>query len=56
MLTLGVGQIKVAGEVWSAKTSDGSILEKGCEIEVKEIDGVKAVVEPIVKVAEATIK
>ena len=54
--THGVGQIKVAGEVWSAKTSDGSILEKGCEIEVKEIDGVKAVVEPIVKVAEATIK
>lgn len=54
--THGVGQIKVAGEVWSAKTSDGSILEKGCEIEVKEIDGVKAVVEPIIKVAEATIK
>lgn len=54
--THGVGQIKVAGEVWSAKTSDGSMLEKGCEIEVKEIDGVKAVVEPIVKVAEATIK
>lgn len=54
--THGVGQIKVAGEVWSAKTSDGSILEKGCEIEVKEIDGVKAVVEPIEKVVEAAIK
>ncbi len=54
--THGVGQIKVAGEVWSAKTFDGSILKKGCEIEVKEIDGVKAVVEPIAKVAEAAIK
>lgn len=44
--THGIGQIKVAGEVWSAKTSDGSIIEKGSQIEVIEIDGVKAVVEP----------
>lgn len=42
----GVGQIKVAGEVWSAKTSDGSVIEKGSQIEVIKIDGVKAVVEP----------
>ena len=42
----GVGQIKVAGEVWSAKTTDGSIIEKGTQIEVIKIDGVKAVVEP----------
>ena len=45
--TFGVGQIKVAGEVWSAKTKDGSKIEKGSEIEIIEIDGVKAVVEPI---------
>lgn len=44
--THGVGQIKVAGEVWSAKTSDGSIIEKGTQIEIVKIDGVKAVVEP----------
>ena len=44
--THGVGQIKVAGEVWSAKTSDGSTIEKGTQIEVIKIDGVKAVVEP----------
>lgn len=43
----GIGQIKVAGEVWSAKTSDGSTIEKGTQIEVIKIDGVKAVVEPI---------
>lgn len=45
--TFGVGQIKVAGEVWSAKTNDGSIIEKGSEIEIINIDGVKAVVESI---------
>ncbi|MBO5413293.1 MAG: NfeD family protein [Clostridia bacterium] len=45
--TFGVGQIKVSGEVWSAKTNDGAKIEKGSEIEVISIDGVKAVVEPI---------
>ena len=42
----GVGQIKVAGEVWSAKTTDGLVIEKGSQVEVIKIDGVKAVVEP----------
>lgn len=41
-----IGQIKVNGEVWSAKTTDGSVIEKGTQIDVVEIDGVKAVVEP----------
>ena len=45
--TIGIGQIKVAGEVWSAKTIDDSKLEKGSEITIIKIDGVKAVVEPI---------
>ena len=45
--TIGVGQIKVSGEVWSAKTIDGSNIEKGSEISIIKIDGVKAVVEPI---------
>ena len=45
--TFGVGQIKVAGEVWSAKTTDGGIIEKGTQVEVIQIDGVKAVVEPV---------
>lgn len=43
----GVGQIRVANEVWSAKTSDDSIIEKGSQIEVTEIQGVKAVVKSI---------
>ncbi len=46
--TFGVGQIKIANEVWSAKTEDDTIIEKGTEINVVRIDGVKAVVEPIV--------
>ena len=44
--TFGVGQIKIAGEVWSAKTLDETIIEKGTEIKIIQIDGVKAVVEP----------
>lgn len=43
----GVGQIKVANEVWSAKTPDDSIIPKGSQIEVTEIQGVKAVVKSI---------
>ena len=54
--THGVGQIKVASEVWSAKTSDGSIIEKGTQIEVINIDGVKAVVEPVSIKTEALTK
>ena len=54
--THGVGQIKISGEVWSAKTNDDSIIEKGSEIEVTEIDGVKAVVKPISVASQVTIK
>ncbi len=43
----GVGQVKVNGEIWSAKTEDESLIEKGTEIEVIKIDGVKLVVSPI---------
>lgn len=43
----GVGQVKVNGEIWSAKTEAESLIEKGTEIEVIKIDGVKLVVSPI---------
>lgn len=43
--TYGIGQVKISGETWSAKTSDGSVIEKGSQIEVIQIDGVKAVVQ-----------
>ena len=45
----GVGQIKVNGEVWSAEGIDGSNIEKGTEVEITKIDGVKAIVTPISK-------
>lgn len=45
--TLGVGQIKIANEVWSAKTENDTVIEKGAEVNIIKIDGVKAVVEPI---------
>ena len=38
------GQVKVEGEVWSAKSD--SNIEKGTEVEILKIDGVKLVVKP----------
>lgn len=40
----GEGQVKVGSEVWSAKSSKDVKIEKGLEVEVLDIDGVKAVV------------
>ena len=40
----GTGQIKVDGEVWSAKCSDSTFIPKGSNIKILKIDGVKAVV------------
>ena len=43
----GTGQIKVGGEVWSAKTNEQIDIPKGSEVEVEDIDGVKAFVKPL---------
>ncbi len=43
----GKGQIKVDGEIWSAESANTSNLEKGTEVKIIKIDGVKAIVEPI---------
>ena len=40
-----VGQVKIGSETWSAKSS--SDIPVGSEVRVLEIDGVKAIVEPI---------
>ena len=45
--THGVGQIKVGTEVWSAKTADDSIIQKGSQIEITDIQGVKAIVKSV---------
>lgn len=47
----GIGQIKIASETWSAKATDDQIIPVGTEIEIVEIDGVKAVVKPILVTA-----
>ena len=42
---IGKGQIQIGTEIWSAKSIDDRKIEKGLEVEVLEIDGVKAVVK-----------
>lgn len=44
---LGVGQVKVNGEIWSAKSNEDTIIPENSEVEITEIDGVKAVVKSI---------
>ena len=42
---IGVGQVKVLGQIWSAKPADGtSVIEEGIMVEVLEITGVKVTV------------
>ena len=41
----GTGQIKMDGEVWSAKSATDEEIPENTEIEIVEIDGVKAVVK-----------
>ena len=43
----GTGQIKVGGETWSAKTNEQIDIPKDSEVEVVDIDGVKAFVKPL---------
>ena len=38
------GSVKVNGVVWSARTSDGSALEAGCECVIEAIEGATLVV------------
>ena len=40
-----VGQVKVLGNVWSARSSDGSIIPAGASVLVLRIEGVKLIVE-----------
>ena len=41
----GKGQVKIGSETWSAKSADDKKKKKGTEVEVLDIDGVKAVVK-----------
>ena len=50
--TLGVGQIKVDGQIWSAKSNGEEIISEGTEVSILSIDGVKAVVTADSKVEQ----
>lgn len=39
------GQVKVGYSVWSAKSADGTVIEKDSKVVVKAIEGAKLVVE-----------
>ena len=45
-VTASGGEVKVNGEIWSARSYDGTPIAEGVEVEVFEIDGVIAVVYP----------
>lgn len=50
--TLGVVQIKVDGQVWSAKSNGETVISEGTEVSILSIDGVKAVVTADSKVEQ----
>lgn len=43
----GIGQVKIGTEIWTAKATTD--IPEGTEIVVKEIDGVKVLVEPLLE-------
>ena len=50
--SLGIGQIKVDGQVWSAKSNGKAVISEGTEVSILSIDGVKAVVTADSKVEQ----
>ena len=42
-----IGQIKVDGQVWSAQGENSIDIEEGSQVEILEIEGVKAIVRPV---------
>lgn len=43
----GKGQIKLNGEVWSAKSYNNNFIPKDTEVIIEKLDGVKAIVKPL---------
>ena len=42
--TSGTGEVKVKGIVWTARSGDGSVIEKGSAVTVIRIEGAKLIV------------
>jgi len=43
----GLGQVKIGGEIWSAKSFDDTCISENTKVVVEKIDGVEAIVKPI---------
>lgn len=43
----GTGQVKVAGQIWSARSAHAVVIPTGTEVRVLKISGVKVMVEAI---------
>ena len=43
----GLGQVKVNGEVWSAKSYNDTFISKDTEVIIEKIEGVKAIIKPL---------
>ena len=52
----GTGAVLADGKMWSARTVDGSAVEPGEIVTVREIRGVKLIVEPQGAAEEATVE
>ena len=39
-----VGQVKVDGQIWSARCIEDTVIDEGKQVEIKRIDGVKLMV------------
>lgn len=45
--TAGKGQAKLEGNVWSARSVDGQVIQEGTHVTVRSVEGVKLIVEAI---------
>lgn len=52
---LAQGQVSVKGQVWTARSADDSVIAKGERVKVKEIAGVKLIVEKTEETKECTL-
>jgi len=45
--TYNLGQVKVKGQIWTAKAEHGQDIARGDEVEIVAIEGVKLIVKPL---------
>lgn len=41
------GQVRISGQVWTARSESDAPIAEGCNVEVLKISGVKAIVKPL---------